>query len=274
MRLTAALLATSLAGCTTLPPTQTLQLGVQRIAYVQAGTGRPAVVLQSGLGDGKAVWAGVIARAAPAMALFAYDRPGYGQSGSVPAAGAGPAPRDPCTVARELHETLRAAGVAPPYVLVGHSIGGLYQYAFAKLYPAEVAAVLLLDPTHPEHWARMQREAPAAAGLASAMRSTAFAPAMRAEFDDQALPACMTALKAAPATSMPVRLLVRSHFGIGETEAFQALVRRLEADWPALLPGATRRQVAGAGHDIPTDRPDVVVEELHALVTRVSRQNP
>jgi len=271
MRFVLACLAVAvLAGCASLPPTQTLELGAQRLAYVQAGAvaGKPVAVFQAGLGDGKDVWADVIARVTPAVAVFAYDRPGYGQSGNVPASPAAP-PRDPCTTARELHDTLRAAGVAPPYVLVGHSIGGLYQYAFARLYPAEVAAVLLVDPTHPDHWARMQREAPSAARLAGGMRITVFSPAMRAEFDAQARPECTAALKAAPPPEVPVRLLVRSSFGLGETESFQALVRQLEADWPRLLPGITRRQVEGAGHYIQKDRPEVVAEELLALMRAV-----
>lgn len=257
----------ALSACSAMPPGQTLELGAQRLSYTRAGpVGRsPVVVFQSGLGDGKSVWAEVIGRVAPEMAVFAYDRPGYGQSGNVPVAAAAP-PRDPCTTARELHALLRATGVRPPYVLVGHSIGGLYQYAFARLFPGEVAAVLLLDPTHPEHWARMQREAPAAARLVGGLRATVFAPAMQAEFDAQARPECLAELRAAAPPAVPVRLLVRSSFGLGEGEAFQDLARRLEAQWPALLPGATRRQVERSGHYIQKDRPDVVAEELRALV--------
>lgn len=240
---------------------------------MQAGAGRPLAVFQAGLGDGKEVWAEVISRVSPDMAVFAYDRPGYGGSSGIPAAPPAP-PRDPCTVAHELHMALQAAGQRPPYVLVGHSIGGLYQYAYARLYPAEVAAVLLVDPTHPDHWARMQREAPASARLLSGMRATVFSPAMRAEFDAQALSDCAGELRSRPATTVPVRLLVRSGFGLAESGAFETLVRRLETEWPQLLPGATRRQVEGAGHYIQKDRPEVVAEELKALTAAVSpRQN-
>jgi pimeloyl-ACP methyl ester carboxylesterase len=271
MRLLASLsLSLALAGCASLPPTQVLQLGASRIAYVQAGAGRPVAVFQSGLGDGKDVWAAIIHRVTPEVAVFAYDRPGYGGSSAVPAA----PPRDPCTVAHELHAVLQIAGQRPPYILVGHSIGGLYQYAYAKLYPAEVAAVLLVDPTHPEHWVRMQKEAPASARLVGGMRATVFSPAMRAEFDAQASSDCAAQLKAAPATAMPVRLLVRSGFGLAETGAFETLVRRLETEWTQLMPGATRREVEGAGHYIQKDRPDLVAQELKSLVRGAApRQN-
>ncbi|MBV8037812.1 alpha/beta hydrolase [Roseateles sp.] len=263
--------ALAIAGCAAPLPTQTVALGATRIAYLQTGGGPPLAVFQSGLGDGKDVWAAVIRRVVPDVAVFAYDRPGYGDSSAAPAAATAP-PRDPCTIAHELHLALQVAGQRPPYILVGHSIGGLYQYAFARLYPAEVAAVLLVDPTHPDHWVRMQREAPAAARIAGGMRMAAFSPVMRAEFDAQALTGCAVELDARPPPILPVRLLVRSSFGLAETGAFESLVRRLEKGWPGLLPGTTRRQVEGAGHYIQKDRPDVVADELLALARAVPRR--
>jgi pimeloyl-ACP methyl ester carboxylesterase len=79
----------------------------------------------------------------------------------------------PCTQARELRAGLQAVGVAPPYLLVGHSIGGLYQHAFTRRYPEEVAALLLIGPTHPQHWSTMEREAPALSTFVRTMRATA-----------------------------------------------------------------------------------------------------
>jgi len=265
MRFLASLsLAFALAGCASLQSGQTgqtVQVGPSRIAYLQSGTGQPVAVFQSGLGDGKDVWADVIARLPPGTAVFAYDRPGYGGSGPLPAG-----PRDPCAVAHELHAALQAAGQRPPYVLVGHSIGGLYQYAFARLYPTEVAAVLLVDPTHPDHWARMQQEAPGPARLLGAARATLFSAAMRSEFDAQTSLACSAEFQARPAPLMPVRLLVRTDYGLAEKGDFETLMHRLQADWPRLLPGTSRREVAGTGHYIQRDRPGVVVEELGILV--------
>lgn len=254
--------AVAVAGCASLPPGQTVQVGAGRIAFVQAGTSRPVAVFQSGLGDGKDVWADVVQRVSPGVAVFAYDRPGYGGSSAAPAAG----PRDPCAIAHELHAVLQATGQRPPYVLVGHSIGGLYQYAFARLYPAEVAAVLLVDPTHPDHWARLQQEASGAARLVGAARATLFSAAMRGEFDAQASPACAAELQARPAPLMPVRLLVRADYGLAEKGDFEALMHRLQGDWPRLLPGTARREVAGSGHYLQKDRPGIVAEELQALV--------
>ena len=139
----------ALSGCSTMPNTTQVQYEGAKVSVAQRVGGPPIVVFQSGLGDGMSAWSGVLQRLPPGMATFAYDRPGYGGSSR------GPGKRDPCAIARELHEILRISGSRPPYVLVGHSLGGIYQYAFAKLYPSEVSAILLLDATHPEHWENM-----------------------------------------------------------------------------------------------------------------------
>lgn len=137
-------------------------------------------MLQSGLGDGRATWNTLWPQLTVRHCVFVLDRPGYGDSPSTSA------PRDPCQAARELHAALRDAHVPPPYLLVGHSLGGLYQVVFAWLYPDETAGLLLLDPTHPEHWATLQRETPKTAAIVTGLRSTLFTPTMRAEFDAQA----------------------------------------------------------------------------------------
>lgn len=259
-----------LAACAQTPPSTSLALPEGRSLAVlekQGAAAGPVLVFQSGLGDGRAPWAPVWDRLPPGQSAWAYDRPGYGGSPSV-AWGR----RDPCTAARELHQALQAAGVKPPYVLVGHSLGGLYQAAFAKLYPGEAAALLLLEPTHPTHWASMQRETPALAAVVSALRATTFSPAMRAEFDAQA--DCMDELRARPAVPVPARLLARRHYQGAEAGAFEAMSRRLQADWTGWLPWLTRREVDGTGHYLQRDRPDVVVEEALQLVAAAAALPP
>ena len=82
------------------------------IAYTLTGHGKLPVVFQSGLGDGKEVWADVLPEVAKRHAVLAYDRPGYGGSPKTEA------PRDPCTVADQQHQLLAQTGLKPPYVLV------------------------------------------------------------------------------------------------------------------------------------------------------------
>lgn len=262
MRALLAAVAAALAGCSSLPPATTLQLGETRVAYVQRGSGTPVAVFQAGLGDGSAVWSALWERLEPAQPVFAYDRPGYGGSS------AARAPRDPCAIADELHAALQAARVPPPYLLVGHSIGGLYQAAFAKLYPAETAALLLLDPTHPDHWATLQRDVPALAGTVSVLRNTAFGAAMRLEFDDQA--ACNARLAALPAPPVPARMLVRSRYVLLESGAFETASRTLQQRWLADWPGLQREEVEGSGHYIQKDRPEAVSAALARLRSQLA----
>lgn len=74
-----------------------------------------------------------------------YDRAGLGYSDECKT------PRDPETVVRELHELLQKAGESPPYIMMGHSIGGPYIRVFTELYPDEVVGMVFLDATHPDH---------------------------------------------------------------------------------------------------------------------------
>ncbi|HEV2324292.1 MAG TPA: alpha/beta hydrolase, partial [Terracidiphilus sp.] len=79
-------------------------------------------------------------------ATFSYDRTGLGWSSRRRTA------RTPSVVAAELHELLQRAGIQPPLVLVGHSFGGLAMRRYALLYPADVAAVVLIDPMRSEEY--------------------------------------------------------------------------------------------------------------------------
>lgn len=255
----------TLAACSHTPPDTLLPLPDGRTLSVRQKPGNgPVLVFQSGLGDGWETWRPVWDRLPPGQAAWAYDRPGYGGSPWLPGGR-----RDATTVARELHQALRAAGVKPPYVLVGHSLGGLYQAAFARLYPDDVAGLLLLEPTHPEHWATLQREVPALAAVVSALRVASFSPAMRAEFDAQA--DGWADLRTTLPPQLPARLLARSRYTGAEAGAFEAMARRLQADWVRWLPGLTHRDVDGTGHYLQRDRPDVVLDEALRLVAAVRR---
>ncbi|WP_348695613.1 alpha/beta hydrolase family protein [Duganella fentianensis] len=88
-------------------------------------------------------WDKVIEGVAPQASVFAYNRPGYGKSESTPAA------RDGLNIVEELRHNLQHEGLKPPYILVGHSLGGLYVQLFAKRHPEEVAGIVLVDALYP-----------------------------------------------------------------------------------------------------------------------------
>ena len=123
------------------PPGRLVDVGGHRLHLQCAGQGRPTVVLETGLGAWSSHWALVQPVVAGATRVCAYDRAGLGWSEP------GPPPRGAGRIAGELRALLRQADAPGPYVLVGHSNGGLYARRYAGLYPDEVAGLVLLDAT-------------------------------------------------------------------------------------------------------------------------------
>jgi pimeloyl-ACP methyl ester carboxylesterase len=107
----------------------------------------PTVVLEAGMGSFSPNWHWVQEELAPVRSV-SYDRAGLGWSRRSRHA------RDAQSIATELRDALREAAIEPPYVLVGHSFGGLPVRAFADLYPELTAGLVLVDASHPDQWVR------------------------------------------------------------------------------------------------------------------------
>jgi pimeloyl-ACP methyl ester carboxylesterase len=116
-----------------------IDVGGHRLYIECTGSGGPAVILQAGLGASSSSWAGIAPALAATTTVCTYDRAGHGRSDE--AAG----PQDGIALATDLHTLLERAGVAGPYVIVGHSSGGPYVRVFAAQYPDEIAGMVLLD---------------------------------------------------------------------------------------------------------------------------------
>jgi pimeloyl-ACP methyl ester carboxylesterase len=108
----------------------------------------PTVVLEAGMGSFSPNWYWVQEELAPVVRSVSYDRAGLGWSRR------SRHPRDAQSIAMELRDTLREAEIEPPYVLAGHSFGGLPVRAFADLYPELTAGLVLVDASHPDQWVR------------------------------------------------------------------------------------------------------------------------
>ncbi len=127
-------------------PGQMLDVGGHRLHLVSSGSGRPTVVLEAALGGSSISWSLVQPAIASLTRVCAYDRAGFGWSD------AGPMPRTAGRVADELYTLLDRGGVDPPFVLVGHSFGGLVMRIFAARYRNKTSGLVLVDPAHPEDW--------------------------------------------------------------------------------------------------------------------------
>jgi pimeloyl-ACP methyl ester carboxylesterase len=115
--------------------------GGRRIFMHCMGEGSPTVIFESGYRGSSGAWFKVQPQVAKFTRACAYDRAGYGQSDP------GPDPRDGAAVAHDLDAALRAADIAGPFVMVGHSAGGLYVRLFAELRPKDVVGMVLVDPS-------------------------------------------------------------------------------------------------------------------------------
>jgi pimeloyl-ACP methyl ester carboxylesterase len=140
------------AAHTGIPPItgRLIDVGGHRLHIHCTGSGSPTVVLEPGLGEPSPNMAGWIAPdVATTTRVCVYDRAGRGWSE------AASGPQDGVQVATDLHTLLQRAGENGPYVLAGHSAGGLYVLNFAHLYPQQVAGVVLLDSMHPDQYTRI-----------------------------------------------------------------------------------------------------------------------
>jgi pimeloyl-ACP methyl ester carboxylesterase len=110
------------------------------------GAGEMTVIFESGIAATSQNWAWMQEAVSGGARTVSYDRLGLGWSS------ASPSERTPSNIARELHTLLQQAGIPPPYVLVGHSFGGLVARRFATEYADEVAGVVLVDAMRLEDW--------------------------------------------------------------------------------------------------------------------------
>lgn len=128
------------------PPGMLVELGSRRFHLHSAGEGAPAVIFESGLMSTVLSWKDAQREIAKSTLTVCYDRAGLGWSDP------GPEPRDANQMVSELHDLLQRVEIAPPYVLVGHSFGGLTTRLFAGRYAEEVAGLVLIDPVVPREW--------------------------------------------------------------------------------------------------------------------------
>ena len=128
------------------PPGEMVDVGDYSLHINCVGQGSPTVVLDAALGAMSASWVLVQREVSDTTRVCAYDRAGIGWSEM------GPEPRDAKQISSELHALLTKAGIEGPYVLVGHSFGGLYMQTYAARYPDQVAGMALVDSSHPEQF--------------------------------------------------------------------------------------------------------------------------
>ena len=130
-------------------PGKLVQIGGSKMHIHCTGQGSPAVILDSGLGDSYVAWRKVQPEIAKFSQVCSYDRAGLGYSDPTSE------PRTSKIIAEQLHALLQAAQIPPPYVLVGHSMGGYDVRLYASLYRSDVVGMVLVDASHPDQENRL-----------------------------------------------------------------------------------------------------------------------
>ena len=129
------------------PPGRLVDVGGHRLHIHESGRGNgPTIVLEAGLMSTVLSWSSIEHELARSFCVVSYDRAGLGWSDL------GPMPRTADRMVTELHALLERAIITPPYVLVGHSFGGLTMPLFAARFPEKVAGMVLVDPVVPAEW--------------------------------------------------------------------------------------------------------------------------
>jgi pimeloyl-ACP methyl ester carboxylesterase len=225
---------------------QTAQIDGHLVAYRVLGQGRPVLVVIGGLGEGMSAFNNVSNELAAAATVIVYDRAGYGDSG------APVGPQDAGAVERELEGLLQASGATGPYVLLGHSTGGLYAEYFAAKHPDLIAGLVLEESRPADFTARCQM-----AGLAMCVATPAMVRFMGqgAQADVAAFDAVMDQVAATPPlTSKPV--LVLSRPAAAGAKPIDMLWAQAQADLAARYPGSHHLTAPAGGHDMHHDERD------------------
>ena len=255
------------------PPGRLVDIGGASLHLYCVGQGSPTVVLEAGLGLGLVTWREVQPQVSQVTRACSYDRAGYGWSDP------GPLPRTSSRISAELEALLDRAGVQGPYVLVGHSLGGLYARHFASMHLADVAGMVLVDSTH-------EQQGAARSLVLSLTRAAHFVGIRRLlfRFGDDGLNAMYTSNHSSAAANEEFAAVAASfdevqrvNPSLGDRPLVVITAGQSdEGEWRALqldlLTRSTnsRRIVAeGSGHYVQDDRPALVIDAIREVVAKV-----
>lgn len=236
--------------------------GGHSLRMLISGHGSPAVVFETGGSPGSGGPLESWERVQPAVSRFtttvSYDRAGIGWSAP------GPKPRDARQVARELHTALHNAHVSPPYVLAGHSFGGVMIRVFADMYPDEVGGMVLVDPTQEEFIAWSQARDP------------------EPERQDEEWKDIKASLSEARESRVPQKIPVVLITGMKlemPPDATEKQIEKMKANksawlkfheqWLETIPGSRHIVTESSGHFVPFEEPQLVVNAIQQVVDKV-----
>jgi pimeloyl-ACP methyl ester carboxylesterase len=246
-------------------------VGGRRLFLRCTGHGSPTVVFEGGLTTD---WYELQNRVAPFTRVCSYDHPGGPRSRSDPA----PTPRTARDFVADLHTQLHVAHVPGPYVLAGHSNGGLFTLLYASTYPRQVAGLVLIDAVHPATIKRRlamlkpilsPEEWQAARQLMIAVPPRLIDPEQVDIWTSERQ--TRRALRRSPIRPMPLVVLAHGHPEPGTpfVELEEPFWRQLQRELAHLVPGGRLVIATESGHDIQHEQPELVLDAIRDVVLAV-----
>jgi pimeloyl-ACP methyl ester carboxylesterase len=219
-----------------------------------SGTSGPNVVFEAGLGNDSSTWKLVAGPIAQFARVILYDRAGLGQSLPMKNETSAITAEE---VASNLHSLLAAADIQPPFILVGHSLGGLYMQMFARKYPGDVSGAVLLDSASPDAPSELKTRARLEPGTPAYLEEEGIPESNRQVANCGSFP------------SVPLTVIAATDHGPYFKE-WEPTLMRLQQQLAALSPKGTLIVANGSGHDVQIDRPETVID----AVRRMARTAP
>lgn len=242
-----------------------VEVGSHKMLLDCTGKGHgPTVILEAGSGDSSEVWSAVQKQVEQFAHVCSYDRLGLGKSEKSATA------QTADEIVDDLHKLLQAARVSPPYVMAGHSIGGIYVRKYAARYPTEVAGLVLVDSAHEEQFARVSQI------------SREWAERIRGRFpaEEQRAGGFLPENERL-AWHFDGPLIVIEHGQMPPSAASDPMAKQSEAMFHVLQKDLASRSKNGqlreakkSGHYIQRDEPDVVTQSIKDVILERATQMP
>jgi pimeloyl-ACP methyl ester carboxylesterase len=247
---------------------QLVDVGGRRLYLECAGTGTPTIILESGLGESQQAWGLVKPALAASTRVCAYDRANTGLSDPAPK------PRTSGQIVDDLNALLNAAGVEPPYLLVGWSFGGANVRLFAKRRPTDVAGIVLVDSVHEDQIRRWLAPLPPFGAMPEVDRQAYVnARTMLGNIEGIDFSASLHELVVNPMPLPDVPLVVLAHGRPIFAPSHLSVVPDAEQQWRDMqydlahqITGGTLFVADQSGHAIQRDQPELVIEAVHMVL--------
>lgn len=281
-----------------------VDIGNRSLYLERGGAGEPTVIFECGYRNNGQIWSAdklpqtwepagtprtmVLPGVADFAGVVAYDRPGtFLDLDNLSRSDPVPQPRTAADMIADLHALLTAAAVPGPYVLVGHSLGGLLMRLYAATYPDEVVGMVQVDPYHEEVWARYREVLTPAQWEEIDALNTAIPPELIEAYPDFELlefdasnAQMREAVQASPLRPMPLAVLAHGRSFGADTppgamspgfpwDALEQVTRDLYIELAATVPGGRLIVAEESGHYIQLEQPDLVIQTVREVVEAV-----